>query len=173
MFIKFEHQVSPLKLTCAVVNCMPDPSSIRFLIAYSACVLFTFLSRCVRVWSSTPLGFFLVSSFFRALSALSIFSPFASTKFIWKSKASAKIKPFACFVDNKKVDTNDMLQMRRSNKALSLNQCAMCLENRKSVDYHFLHCPIALRLWQRLFDLLRLWQRLFDLPRLIGYLLEA
>ena len=46
MFIKFEHQVSPLKLTCAIVNCMPDPSSIRFLIAYSACVLFTFLSRC-------------------------------------------------------------------------------------------------------------------------------
>ena len=67
-------------------------------------------------------------------------------------------------MDNKKVDTNDMLQMRRLYKALNLNQCAMYLGNSVSVDYHIFLCC----LWHR-----DLGKDCLDFPRVIGYLLKA
>lgn len=47
--------------------------------------------------------------------------------------------------------TNDTLQKRRPNRSLNSQWCIMCRKNEESVDHLFLHCPIALFLWHKLF----------------------
>ena len=65
----------------------------------------------VGVWSLTSSGLFLVLLLksFDSFLILSTFVPFATTNFIWKSKAPPKIKAFARLVVSKRVNTNDML----------------------------------------------------------------
>ena len=46
-----------------------------------------------------------------------------------------------------------MLQLRRSYKALNLDVCLLCIESGKTVDHIFLHWPLSLGLWHRLFSL--------------------
>ena len=52
-----------------------------------------------------------------------------------------------------KINTNDMLQLRRSYKTFSPNVCLLCMESGKIVDHIFLYCPLILGLWHRLFSL--------------------
>ena len=59
-------------------------------------------------------------------SKLSDLVPFHPTKFIWKSKVLLKVKAFVWIVAHKKVNTNDMLQLRRPSKALSPDWCILC-----------------------------------------------
>ena len=71
-------------------------------------------------------GVFSVKSFLLALFNLWNSVPFHPAKFLWKSRVSSKIMAFAWLVAHKKVHTNDMLQLRRSFKALSLDWCIIC-----------------------------------------------
>ena len=51
----------------------------------------------------------------------------------------------------KKVNTNNLLQLRRPFKTLSPDWCILCRSSSEIIDHLFLHCPIALGLWQRIF----------------------
>ena len=57
---------------------------------------------------------------------------------------------------HKKVNTNDLLQLRRPHKALSPDICKLCMKQGESADHLFLHCSVALGLWHRLFQLAKM-----------------
>ena len=57
--------------------------------------------------------------YFSALASVSNSIPFYPTNFLWNSKVPSKVRAFAWLVAHKKVNTNDMLQLRRPFKALS------------------------------------------------------
>ena len=63
---------------------------------------------------------------------------------------------FAWLVAPKKVNTNDLLQLRRPHKALSPDICKLCMKQGESADHLFLHCSVALGLWHRLFLLAKM-----------------
>ena len=54
---------------------------------------------------------------------------------------------------HKKVNTNDLLQLRRPYKALSPDICKLCMKHEESADHIFLHCSLMMGLWHRLFQL--------------------
>ena len=57
---------------------------------------------------------------------------------------------------HKKVNTNDMLQLRRPYKALSPNICILCMKHEESTDHLFLHCSLTMGLWHRLVQLAKM-----------------
>ena len=57
---------------------------------------------------------------------------------------------------HKKVNTNDLLQLRRPYKALSPDICKLCMKQRESTDHLFLHCSLSMGLWHKLFQLAKM-----------------
>ncbi|RVW19678.1 Structural maintenance of chromosomes protein 3, partial [Vitis vinifera] len=106
-----------------------------------------------RAWSLSSSGSFSVKSFFYALSRDSNPLMFLPAKFLWSSKVPSKVKALAWLVAHGKVNTNDKLQLRRPYKALCPQWCILCKGNGESIDHLFLHCPITIGLWHRLFNL--------------------
>ena len=76
-----------------------------------------------RSWYLSSSGLFTVKSFFLPLSHLSNLSPVFPTNFVWNSQVSFKVKSFVWLVAHKKVNTNDLLQLRRPYKALNPDIC--------------------------------------------------
>ena len=109
-----------------------------------------------RAWSLSSFGLFLVKSFFMTLSKSSNPIPFFLSNFIWKSKPPSKFKAFAWLVVHKKVNTNDLLHVKRPYKSLSLHWCILCKGSGESIDHFFLHCLLTLGLWYKLFSLANL-----------------
>ena len=105
-----------------------------------------------RSWSLSPLGLFTVKSFFLALSQYSESPLVFPTKFVWNSQVPFKVKSFFWLVAHKKVNTNDLLQLGRPHKTLSLDICKLCMKHGKTVDHLFLHCSLTIGLWHRLFQ---------------------
>ena len=93
-----------------------------------------------------------LSRFFSILSYSPNSVPFYPANFLWNSKVPSKVKAFAQLVALKKVNTNNLLWLRRPFKALSLNWCILCRSSNETIDHLFLYCPIALGLWQRIFS---------------------
>ena len=81
---------------------------------------------------------------------------FLLANFLWKPKAPSKVMTFSWLVAHRKVNTKDMLQLRRPYKSLSTHWCILCKGNRESIDHLFLHCSWNLRLWNKLFSLTRM-----------------
>ncbi|KAJ9680549.1 hypothetical protein PVL29_019768 [Vitis rotundifolia] len=106
-----------------------------------------------RVWSLSSSGLFSVRSFFLALSKVSNPILFLPAKFLWSSKAPSKVKALAWVVAHGKVNTNDKLQLRRPYKSLCPQWCILCKGNGESIDHLFLHCPVTIGLWHKLFNL--------------------
>ncbi|KAL6346450.1 hypothetical protein AAG906_033246 [Vitis piasezkii] len=106
-----------------------------------------------RAWSLSSSGSFSVKSFFNALSKDSNPLMFLPAKFLWSSKVPSKVKALAWLVAHGKVNTNDKLQLRRPYKALCPQWCILCKGNGESIDHLFLHCPVTIGLWHRLFNL--------------------
>ncbi|RVX04331.1 Copper methylamine oxidase [Vitis vinifera] len=77
-------------------------------------------------------------------------------QFLWSSKVPSKVKALAWLVAHGKVNTNDKLQLRRPYKALCPQWCILCRGNGESIDHLFLHCPVTIGLWHRLFNLVGL-----------------
>ena len=100
----------------------------------------------VRSWSLSPSGFLTVKSFFLALSQYSDSPPVFPTKFVWNSQVPFKVKSFVWLVAHKKVNTNDLLQLRRPHKALSPDICKLCMKHGETVDHLFLHCSLTMGL---------------------------
>ena len=57
---------------------------------------------------------------------------------------------------HKKVNTNDLLQLRRPYKALSPNICKSCMKHGKSTDHLFLHYSLMMGLWHKLFQIAKM-----------------
>ena len=109
-----------------------------------------------RTWSMSSSSLFTVKSFFLSLSNFSNPILFLMAKFMWKSKAPAKDKALAWLVVHGKVNTNDKLQLRRPYKSLCPQCRILCKGNGESIDHLFLHCPLTLGLWHKLFFLVGL-----------------
>ena len=110
------------------------------------CLHLSFSVPDVRSWSLSSSGLFIVKSFFLALSQCSGSSPVFPTKFVWKSQVPFKVKSFVWLVAHKKVNTNDLLQLRRPYKALSSDICKLCMRYGESADHLFLHCSLTMGL---------------------------
>ncbi|RVW90395.1 hypothetical protein CK203_045762 [Vitis vinifera] len=93
-----------------------------------------------RLWPLSSSGLFSVKSFFLALSQSSGSQNFPS-KFVWNSQVPFKVKSFVWLVAHKKVNTNDMLQVRRPYKALSPDICILCMKHGESADHLFFIVP--------------------------------
>ncbi|RVW15777.1 LINE-1 retrotransposable element ORF2 protein [Vitis vinifera] len=106
-----------------------------------------------RAWSLSSSGLFTVKSFFLALSKVSNPILFLPAKFLWSSKVPSKVKALAWIVAHGKVNTNDKLQLRRPYKSLCPQWCILCKGNGESIDHLFLHCPVTIGLWNKLFKL--------------------
>ncbi|KAJ9680550.1 hypothetical protein PVL29_019769 [Vitis rotundifolia] len=105
-----------------------------------------------RSWSLSPSGLFTVKYFFLALSQYSELPPVFPTKIVWNAQVPFKVKSFVWLVAHKKVNTNDLLQLRRPYKALSPDICKLCMKHGETVDHLFLHCSLTMGLWHRLFQ---------------------
>ncbi|RVW56152.1 hypothetical protein CK203_080775 [Vitis vinifera] len=109
-----------------------------------------------RAWYLSSSGLFSVKSFFLALSKVSNPILFFPAKFLWSSKVPSKVKSLAWLVAYGKVNTDDKLRLRRPYKALCPQWCILCKGKGESIDHIFLHCPITIGLWHRLFNLVGL-----------------
>ena len=81
-----------------------------------------------RSWSLSSSGLFTVKSFFLALSQFSGSTSVFPTKFVWNSQVPFKVKSFVWLVAHKKVNTNDLLQLRRPYKTLSPDIYKLCIK---------------------------------------------
>ena len=137
-------------------------------------MLFSPSSSDLRVWSLSLSGSFSVKFFFCALSKVSNPLMFLLAKFLWSSKVPSKVKALAWLVAHGKVNTNDKLQLRRPYKALCPQWCILCKGNEESIDHLFLHCPVTIGLWHRLFNLVGLiWVPLRSLEDMLVIFLKA
>ena len=116
-------------------------------------VFFSPSLRDSRAWSLSSSDLFSVRFLFLALSKVLNPILFLPTKFLWSSKAPSKVKALAWLVVHGKVNTNDKLQLRRPYKSLCSQWCILCKGNRESIDHLFLHCPVTIGLWHKLFNL--------------------
>ena len=69
-----------------------------------------------------------------------------------ESKVPSNVRAFAWLVTHKKANTNDMLQLRRPFKTLNPDWCILYRRNKGTIDHLFLHYPITLGLWHRIFS---------------------
>ena len=106
-----------------------------------------------RVWSLSSSSLCSVKSFSLALSKVSNPILFLPAKFLWSSKAPSKVKALTWLVVHGKVNTNDKLQLKRPYKSLCPQWCILCKGNGELIDHLFLHCPITIGLWHKLFNL--------------------
>ncbi|RVX23795.1 LINE-1 reverse transcriptase-like [Vitis vinifera] len=83
---------------------------------------FSLITRC-QIMAIIIFRVFSVKSFFLALSQSSGSPQNFPSKFVWNSQVPFKVKSFVWLVAHKKVNTNDMLQVRRPYKALSPDIC--------------------------------------------------
>ncbi|RVW20057.1 LINE-1 retrotransposable element ORF2 protein, partial [Vitis vinifera] len=56
-------------------------------------------------------------------------------QFVWNAQVPFKVKSFVWLVAHKKVNTNDLLQLRRPYKALSPDICKLCMKHGETVDH--------------------------------------
>ena len=94
----------------------------RLMSSLSHLHLFPF-GHDLRAWSLFSLGLFTIKSFFSILPNLIDPTPSFPIDFVWKSQAPFKVKSFAWLVTLKKVNINDMLQLRRFFKTISFDVC--------------------------------------------------
>ena len=123
------------------------------------CLQLTFSVPDARSWSLSSSGLFTIKSFFLALFHCPNSPSVFPTKFVWNFQVPFKVKSFVWLVAYKKVNTNDLLQLRRPHKALSPDICKLCMRHGESTNHLFLHCSLTLGLWHRL----------FSQPRCIGF----
>ena len=106
-----------------------------------------------RTWSASFTSLFIVKSFFLALSKSSSPISFHLTRLLMENKSPSKGQSL-CFVGtHRKLNTNNLLQLRRPYKSLSPWWCILCKGDGESVDHLFLHCSFTIGLWQKLFNL--------------------
>ena len=77
---------------------------------------------------------------------------FQPATFLWEAKAPLKVKAFAWLVAHRKVNTNDLLQVRQPFKSLNPQWCILCKGEGEATDHLFLHCLYIIGLRNKLFN---------------------
>ena len=126
------------------------------LVSFLNSVHFSSFAVDLKAWSLSFSDLFILTYFFLALSNFSNPILFLSANLLCKSKAPSKVKAFAWLVVYRKLNTNDMLQLRRPYQSLTPHWCILCKGNGELIDHLFLHCPLTLGLWHKLFGLVRM-----------------
>ena len=121
-----------------------------------ACLHLTTSLSDARAWPLSFLSLFTVKSFFLVLIHHFDPIPFLPTNFAWKSQVPFKVWFFVWLVAHKKVNTNDLLRLRRPYKGLSHDMCKLHMEHRESIDHLFLHCLLMMGVWYKLFRLAKM-----------------
>lgn len=85
-------------------------------------------------------------------------------------KSTSKGKAFACLVAHRKVNSNDLLQLRRPDESLNPHWCILCKRDGESIDHLFLHYPFTSGMWHKLFRLGSLVWDLWVSPRSLEYM---
>ena len=101
-----------------------------------------------RCWLPCKSKAFMVSAFYHLLVGHN--EQFFPWKSIWKQKISSRVAFFVWIVAFGKCLTIDNLRKR---KVCILDWCYMCKYNNETVDHLFLHCSVALELWDMIFGL--------------------
>ncbi|KAM7480816.1 hypothetical protein LguiB_005399 [Lonicera macranthoides] len=105
--------------------------------------------RDSRYWVGEKSGIFSCKSFFHLL----INSPqdpiFVPHKFIWKTGIPPKVKIFGWLASWKRVNTGDILQIRRPYLAISSSWCILCKQKGESIDHILLHCNFTGYMWNK------------------------
>ena len=101
-----------------------------------------------RCWLPCKSKGFTVSAYYHLLVGHS--EQFFPWKSIWKQKIPSRVAFFVWTVALGKCLTIENL---RKKKVCILDWCYMCKCNCESVDHLFLHCPVALELWDMVFGL--------------------
>ncbi|KAK9927793.1 hypothetical protein M0R45_024959 [Rubus argutus] len=104
-----------------------------------------------RKWSLESHGKFSCKSFGRFLDDVSNYPSFDPYDQIWKAKVPTKVKITVWALAHGKINTCDVVQRKRPGSCLSPNWCIMCKKEQETIDHVFLHCPVALSLWMKLF----------------------
>ena len=110
-----------------------------------------------RIWTLKSLGKFSSKSLFTYLShPCAIPSPFP-VKQVWKPPVPSRIKAFSWTVVLDRLNTMEMLQMRRPFLYLSPSWCVLCKSEGESANHLFMHCRFAKAIWDHFFEKLH-WQ---------------
>ena len=77
-------------------------------------------------------------------------SSFEPYKFIWKSGIPPKVKIFDWMAAWRRVNSCDVLQSRRPNKALSPSWCILYKQDSESVDHLIIRCRFSQLIWDKI-----------------------
>ena len=103
-----------------------------------------------RVWVGGNSGQFSCKSYFDLLINSSDLSSFEPYKSIWKTGIPPKVKIFAWMAAWRRVNTCDVLQSRRPNRALSPSWCILCRQDAESVDHLIIRCRFSQIIWDKI-----------------------
>lgn len=85
-------------------------------------------------------------------------------------KPYSKVKVFSWTIIHQRLNTNEMLELRRPHHALSPDVCVLCLRDSVTHSHLFLHCNLAWKLWTKLF---RLFSLVWVLPPIMGTFISS
>ena len=105
--------------------------------------------RDKRLWVGEKSGSFSCKSFFELLIDFLNDDIFVPHKLIWKTGIPPKVKVFTWLASWKRVNTCDLLQIRRPYVALSPSWCILCKNENESIDHLLLHCRFAQFIWDK------------------------
>ncbi|KAM7464801.1 hypothetical protein LguiB_012363 [Lonicera macranthoides] len=101
------------------------------------------------VWGGDKNGMFSVKSFFKILTNSDVGCIFAPKDMTWKSGIPPKVRVLAWLAALRKVNTADLIQLRRPFMHLSPSWCVLCKRDRENIDHLLLHCSFAKEIWNK------------------------
>ena len=101
------------------------------------------------VWRGKVQDFSLANRFSK-LTDLPNYTPFNFHHFIWTISIPNKVTVFGWLLILKKLNTHDLLQRRHPFLSTSPSWCVTCRYANESVNYLFLLCPVAQRIWTKI-----------------------
>ncbi|KAM7481515.1 hypothetical protein LguiB_006098 [Lonicera macranthoides] len=100
-----------------------------------------------RVWVGEKLGVFTAKSFFKSLTNPNVGSEFTPFKMVWKSGIPTKVKVLSWLASLRRVNTADLLQIKRPYLMISPACCILCKRDYESIDHLVIHCSFASSVW--------------------------
>ena len=100
-----------------------------------------------RIWKEDGSGIFSVKSFFETIARSEEDIIFEPCNMIWKTGIPTKVRVLAWQAALRKVNTSDLLQVRRPFQQLSPSWCVMCKSSNESLGHLLIHCPFVYSIW--------------------------
>ena len=100
-----------------------------------------------RIWEGDETGMFSVKSFFDTITRSVEERSFEPCDMIWKFGIPSKVRVLAWLAALRKVNTADLLQVRRPYQQLSPSWCITCKRSEENLDHLLIHCPFIHSIW--------------------------